>query len=447
MADTAEIIVELDSLGEIQSYLQCADISKVVTSSKLTADDILKLKELFSRQTKNYYTVRDERDIAVLKHFADLLPRLELDYEDIEWSFIGHDGRKTGKAVENAILQYCSDSLEAIKLHLVKKHTFANIRKPFANVTYVSICDGHLGENLSQFNRWFPKMNKLRLQALSFEKLECLEQNFPNLKHLAIDNNADWHYGGCDRKLGPVTTDSTVKLMLEKNPQLESLELNDDCGGRDDYGICLSPKSLSYVACKLPGLRELVLQIRYFDYAPSHPHGNIYFNQLSSLKIFVYDWSCLSKFSIETKGQLDLCLGPATIGHVLQECQQMYENVAKFTKKMTNNLKSLAIRSDHDTKDLYAKYLIDFIASCENLESYSIKYDCGSNGAAHAIIYFLINCKQVMKFTGEIRGSTNVQQKSFVEAFTEYEKTVEFNAADWTIEFVDMRTVSITKQS
>lgn len=450
MAGTSKTIMEMSRwcLDNIESYLECEDISKVVqinrswnVASKLTADDMSKLKELFLRKKGNCYTVQSEEDVMVLKHFGGLISRLDVDYMYIS--------KETIEAIDSGISQHCSDSLESIELSSVDYDTMANISKPFANVTYVSICGDRLSENLSKFNRWFPKMNKLHFQALEFEKLECLEQNFPNLKHLSIDTTSDFDYGHTDAEFGSLATDSNVKIMLHLNPQLESLELNDNVGGRDDFGICLSPKFLSYVARKLLDLRELTLTID-FDYESSHRHGTVHFNHLTSLKMFVYCWSYLSKISIKTKGPLDLCLDSDSI---CPDSHSIYENIAKFTKKMTKNLKSLTIRSRHGHHELYAKYLIDFISSCEHLESYNIEYNFGSRGASNAIIYFLINCKQIKKFTCQIENSiisekerAKVQQR-FIDEFNEHEKTIEFDAADWIIEFNDHSGVSISKRN
>lgn len=466
MASTQRTIVNLEPecLRKIAKFLSCEDIVNIAEAFNLTEANISSLEQQIQTGNSNHSRFMLFRlakalrqlflgkngesldfwpdEIAVVKHFGKSVRHLKLDY-------IEYTSQVEIEELNNTILLNCCDTVESLELSGVDEKTFASICKPFANVTKVHICCHILSEKLSQFNRWFPKMNELRLQALQFEKLECLEHHFPNLKHLSIDTTSDWHYGRDDDPLDNVITDSNVKIMLHHNPQLERLELNDNHGGRDDFGVCLSPKFLSYVARKLPNLRGLTLEISFLDYEFSHQQGTIHFKRLSSLNISVSDWSYLSKFSIATKQPLNLSLDSNSCR---SNTQPIYENIAKFTKKMTKNLNSLTIQTKHNERDLYAKYMIDLVISLERLGSFEIQYDWRRRQAADAIIYFLTNCKQIKKFTCGIEDFYSLKnhkktQLEFIDSFNAHTKTIQFDAANWDIKFKRNGAVSISKRN
>lgn len=166
--------------------------------------------------------------------------------------------------------------------------------------------------------------------------------------------------------------------------------------------------------------------------------GTIHLKCLSSLDIRVGEWSNLSKFAIETAEPLVVCLE----SYSWCDIAQIYRNIAIFTKDMKKNLKSSSIKEEHNDQELSADYVIKLISSFERLDSFQIEYDWYSQEATNAIIHLLTNCQKIknlkctvpLDYTRTPAGREKTQRR-FIDSFNGHAKVVQFNAADWDINF------------
>lgn len=142
---------------------------------------------------------------AFFHHFGQLISTLYLDCM-----------AQREVAIEKALLQYCTGSLVKLELTMCRVNAFATINKPFEKVQQLGIVKSWLGPQLSQLNVWFPNVINLKLDRVKFTSPTTLAVHFPQLKHLAINDN--------DETI-PL---STLNELLRLNPQLESLILQCD---------------------------------------------------------------------------------------------------------------------------------------------------------------------------------------------------------------------------
>lgn len=222
----------------------------------------------------------------LLHHFDDRVMSLTVNYPS---------DRTMIAAIDDMVQKHFRYStLYPLELCNVNEHVFETITGPFLDMEDVYL-SGCVGSNLSKFNEWFPQLSKLELDEVSFAEPESIECHFPRLSELHVRN--DTETSDCST----MVTDSNLKIALQLNPQLKTLELHDDDGGRDDCGICLDKQFLYFIQRKLPDLYSLSLTISNLNEEAECRPGQIVFNNLEHLNICITKWSYLSKIPIKSE--------------------------------------------------------------------------------------------------------------------------------------------------
>lgn len=164
---------------------------------------------LKSNQSDTFQS-ENQSDVCALKTtlqfircFGHLFTKLEVQYTKIH--------SKRGM-INRYISQFCSDSLTEMKFSNIKASDFSDIDRPFTKVENVEFVDCCVGESLSQFHQWFPKMSHLILFRSELAKPANILEHFPNLIDLSLHGFSVHH-------IPHVTT------ALRLNPQLRKLEL------------------------------------------------------------------------------------------------------------------------------------------------------------------------------------------------------------------------------
>lgn len=464
MADTTKTIIDLDlrCLQNIAMNLRLKDIINIAEAFNITNINVLKLensssnenpkKMRFDKFVKNIQKIFVDMNggewyidnencvpltMKLFRHFGCLISNLTVDYGEIS--------DQMSMSIDDAILNNCCESLNRLALSDVNENTLSKIRRPFPNVRALHIYSGYLGKRLSKLYRWFPKLLELDFEQVFFERPDCIEHHFPHLTVLGISNGnvADL----------PCITDSNVKVALQLNPQVKRLELRDDVGGRDDFGICLSQKCLFFVQRKLPNLRHLNLSISHLDYESTYHHGLLNFEYLETLTLSVKKWSYLTNIQISSNRLEKLTLESEESCQSV-EFHQVYELISTFIKN-NNNINYLFVKSIHNDYDLYGKHVTGLINDLWNLDEFNIEYDWQGAMAADAIIHFLINSKETIKFTVHWNADrlnkpgAEVKQQ-FMDSFNNCAQIYMFDTTSWDIDFGyywNSTYVSFSKQS
>lgn len=465
MANTTKTLIDLEPrcVSKISSHLRLTDIvnlAEALNISNLEQDCKIvennrnqkyltfakALQGIFLKMSGGEWYIDSERHISnmvkTMQCFGNLISSLTVDYCKFS--------AQECMSIDDAILANCRASLKMIELNFLHKKTLANIIHPFQNVKVVHIYGGFLGKRLSKFHRWFPKLFELDIEQVFLETPHSIEHHFPHLSVLRISN------GGIEQLSPEATliTDSNIKIALQLNPQIKSLNLCDDEGGRDDFGICLSQKSVCFVRRKLPNLRHLKLTICHLDYETIHQHQSLLrFDFLTTLTLIVKDWSYLSKIPIGSD-RLEKLILEAEFSQL--ETKHVYEIISTFTKN-NNNINCLYINSIHSDYDLYDDYVIKYVNGLWNLDEFNIEFNWKGTSAVDAIIHFLKNCKQLIKFTihwndDEDETVADVEvMNQFKQEFNTFAEINLFDATIWDIDFENCwsssSSISFSKQN
>lgn len=360
--------------------------------------------------------------IKLLHHFGSLIVYLHITYDN--------DDDRMAMIVDDAILSFCRESLRSLHLINIDEDTLSTIWQPFPKVCHVILVNGYLSENLAQFNKWFPKMQLLKMNSMQYERSECIEQHFPNLQVLNLSNE-DFilnDYNDYNSRI----TDSNLKIAIQLNPQLSALKLVDDKASHDDFGIRVNRQFLYFVKQKLPHLHNLALDLTYLDEQSNYGLGLISLDNLKKLEVLVKKPAFLSEIPISSNQLIDLSVAISDDWN--SSTMLNFQAIANFIKN--NQSDELYIEDHFSNYDLYSDNLIGLVNQMPKLKAISIVYNCQGTTAIDAIIYFLFNCKQITKFTTFIPIDGNaIEPKNFVDLFRDYAAINGFDARVWELSF------------
>lgn len=128
-------------------------------------------------------------NLKLLRNFGDQIRTLLINYFGI-YNTKSEFSSQIMLAVEQYIYKYCleSKSLKELQLFYLPKDAFESIEKPFKSVEAVYFYYGFLGEKISQFNRYFPKMLSLEIGEISgAANTSCIETKLPFLQRLCVN--------------------------------------------------------------------------------------------------------------------------------------------------------------------------------------------------------------------------------------------------------------------
>lgn len=197
----------------------------------------------------------------VLRIFGDLV-------KHIQWT--GNDKIKQSVDLFRYINKYCAENLAQLSLSRITSDVLLGhlFDKPFLNLTKINFSKTYLCGDLTQFNRWFP-----RLKALAFMKdvklvnPKCIKINFLSLEGIQLCRSIPKKY---------------VELLFQFNPQLNGIHFYCDYAGK-----------------LLKTAREYLPNVKYLNICwerEGHEHigmiahmdsNDFYFKKLEKLRIFL----------------------------------------------------------------------------------------------------------------------------------------------------------------
>lgn len=123
--------------------------------------------------------------------------------------------RKQHREFDRYLNDYCIETLKDLTFFDAPERAIAGLKQPFENVERLCVHCGVLGEKLSDFSKWFPGLQSLKLFRLhSLANSECIEVHLPNLKCLDIDDSHSvFHL-------------DNVSNCFRLNPQLKTLHIS-----------------------------------------------------------------------------------------------------------------------------------------------------------------------------------------------------------------------------
>lgn len=166
--------------------------------------------------TFNNYS-RERSEILVLKEMPLITPFLRYFGHSISKLRVQFDEKnpKQSLAIEKSVLAYC-DGLKELELQNCRNGAFDAIETPFNSIEVFRFISGFLGGNISQFDKWFPKLRSLKISNATVANKYCIVETLPCLEHLDIK------IGAASKKFSRENVDDAIR----SNPQLLSFRLN-----------------------------------------------------------------------------------------------------------------------------------------------------------------------------------------------------------------------------
>lgn len=167
--------------------------------------------------------------LDVLKHFGHLMQKLTIkgSMESSKWD-----------TFSQFINEYCADSLVELDLGAIAhQNSLEQFTGIFKSVNDLIIRIANEYTNVQTLNKTFPHCQRLTLEMVFDADHSFIDCNLPHLKHLAIDLYSD-------------VDEIPIEKLLQKNPQIQELELNN-----------FSVEFVKNIEKFLPSLRRLTISL------------------------------------------------------------------------------------------------------------------------------------------------------------------------------------------
>lgn len=139
----------------------------------------------------------------VLHRLGDVISLLRITYD--HFNIHTHFNHR----IHDAIQRHCSDTLiEATFNHI---QPTMQLNQAFPQLRKLNFNQGCVGQTMSDFNTWFPKLCSLQFFFCKTIHTQCIEHTFPNLLHFTVaHHNFTFH---------------NLRAFLDLNPQLRTFTI------------------------------------------------------------------------------------------------------------------------------------------------------------------------------------------------------------------------------
>lgn len=137
----------------------------------------------------------------VLYLLGDIVQYLRVNYDRMN-----ANENKNNHKIHDAIVQYCSNNLIAATFNNIQ--SAMHVDRVFHHLKQLSFNHGCVGETMSEFNKWFPNLNRLEFFFCKTIDKRCIEHTFPKLKHFTVAHHN--------------FTLKNLQTFLDLNPQLQT---------------------------------------------------------------------------------------------------------------------------------------------------------------------------------------------------------------------------------
>lgn len=147
------------------------------------------------------FHANDLKNPEVFYFIGDIVQRVRVNYDQNN-AIKSVNNRK----MHDAIVQHCSNTLIEATFNNIESTQHVN--RVFHRLQQLKFNHGSVGPSLTQFNKWFPNLNRLELFFCEIIDKQCIEHSFLQLQHFTVA-----HHNFTLRNL---------QKFLDLNPQLQT---------------------------------------------------------------------------------------------------------------------------------------------------------------------------------------------------------------------------------
>lgn len=309
-------------------------------------DDILIAKNF------NYIIVTNtEIAVKIIRIFGSIIKSVMLHCSGMKRSDV--------EEITKAMNDNCTDSLVRLEILDSSDLVWKSFQSPFKHVEALTL-ESNVQTNEVALNELFPNLSELSLKDVEIFNRSAFRQTFPHLEHLLL---VIFEMDGF--------VDADVIDMIQKNPQLESLSLEN-----------ASMKLLKFVNEQLPKLKSFEIVTKYKDSSFSGEGEMIKFENVENVSLKFYSdevprriiFPKANKLEMECSSELDdTWIDYLKQSHNLSvltvNCRISNEQIATLAKGM-ESLTEIHITCAMDVEN---QTIIKFIESNPKIKIFQLK--------------------------------------------------------------------------
>lgn len=113
---------------------------------------------------------------------------------------------ENNRKIHDAVVRYCSNNLIEVTFNHIE--STMQVDRVFHRLRHLSFNHGCVGQTMSEFNKWFPNLNRLEFFFCKTVDTQCIEYSFPKLHHFTVAHQN--------------FTLKNLQKFLDLNPQLKT---------------------------------------------------------------------------------------------------------------------------------------------------------------------------------------------------------------------------------
>lgn len=161
-------------------------------------------RRIFSKQYKHKEITLQAINFPnadVLRLLGDIV-----QYSRVNYDRINAIENKNNHKIHDALVQYCSNNL--IKATFNNIQSAMQVDRVFRHLNQLSFNHGCVGQTMTEFNKWFPNLNRLEFFFCETVDTRCIEHTMPKLQHFTTAHHN--------------FTLKNLQQFLDLNPQLKT---------------------------------------------------------------------------------------------------------------------------------------------------------------------------------------------------------------------------------
>lgn len=206
--------------------------------------------------------------LKVFRGFGSLIKTVQLNFDGVK--------QRRCQLISQKLNEYCAETLVHLSWFHCPADAMHESSKKFEKLQILRMKHGYLGEQMSQFNHFFPALVQLDLDQIEVTNRKCIENTIPTLALLKVNIEPR-------KKLD--FQKSNVKAALKVNPQLKGLALGSGC----------QPTLLKYINMMLAHLQILEIHNPCKQFFDSDEQEKVCFNEVRTVSLTIADSKDLFK--------------------------------------------------------------------------------------------------------------------------------------------------------
>lgn len=160
--------------------------------------------------------------LDILKYFGSFIQKLSIKHHI--------ESARKWEILSTSINKFCTESLIQVDLGAVNQNSLQKFTAAFENVKDFTVQVANNEINTRKLNETFPRLQRFSIKMTSNADYSFIDCELPHLEHVffsTVTVDSDWYSRYmANQPIDLRSNEAAIKKLLQKNPQIRSIDLN-----------------------------------------------------------------------------------------------------------------------------------------------------------------------------------------------------------------------------